>query len=103
MVVDLAVAEQAEEPFDFFVADRAPQADAVHIGDRHENRCVVRDNSEVIAAAGSAEDGFLFDSFDDPETMIRVDDLVADFKYHESPCPEALYVEGCVVPAVLQV
>src|SRR5262249_16150644 len=100
VVVDLAVAEQTEEALDFLVADRAAQADTVHIGDGDEHRRIVRDNSEVIEAAGSAEDGFLFDSFDDPETMVRVDDLVADFKCHESPCPEALYVEGYVVPAV---
>src|SRR4030095_335712 len=51
-----------------------------------EHGRVVGDDSEVIKAAGSTEDGFLFDALDDPETMVRVNDLVADFKCHESPC-----------------
>jgi hypothetical protein len=40
----------------------------------------------MIKAAGGAQNGFVFDAFYDPETMIRVDDLVADFKCHGSPC-----------------
>src|SRR5262249_57450458 len=77
MVVDLAVAEQAEEPLDFFVADRAAKADAVDVAHRHEHRRVVRDDPEMVEAAGPAADGFLFDAFDDPETLIPASDLVA--------------------------
>jgi hypothetical protein len=40
----------------------------------------------MVKTAGGAENGFVFDAFDDPETMIRVNDLVADFKCHGSPC-----------------
>src|SRR5437870_13851487 len=91
MVVDLAVAEQAEEPLDFFVADGATQADAVDVAHRHEHRRIIRDDPEMVETAGRTENGFLFDAFDDPETMIRVNDLVADFKCHGSPCP----LNGC--------
>ena len=35
----------------------------------------------IVAATGE-----LAAAFDDPETMIRVNDLVADFECHESPC-----------------
>ena len=86
VVVDLAVAEQAEQPLDFFVADGAAQADAVDVAHRHEHGRFVGDDAEMIETAGGAENGFLFDAFDDPETMIRVNDLVADFKCHGSPC-----------------
>ena len=85
MVVDLAVAEQAEQTFDFHVADGAAQADAVDVGDRDEHDGFVGDDAKVIETAGSAEDGFFFDAFDDPETMIRVNDLVSDLKCHGSP------------------
>ena len=86
MVVDLAVAEQREEPLDFFVADRAAQTDTVDVRERHEHRGVVGDNPEMIETAGCAEDRFVFNALDDPETMVRVNDLVADFECHESPC-----------------
>ena len=86
MIVDLAVAQQAEQPLDFFVADGAAQADAVDVGQRYEHGRVVGDDAEVIETAGGTENSFVFDALDDPETMIRVNDLVADFKCHESPC-----------------
>src|SRR5207244_2483964 len=94
MIVDLAVAEQAEQPLDFCVADSAAEADAVNIAHRHEDGRVVRDDPEMIKAARCSENRFLFDALDDPESMVRVNDLVADFKCHESPCQEALYMEG---------
>src|SRR5262249_30551936 len=93
MVVDLAVAELREEPLDFVVADRAPQANAVNVGQRHEHGRVVRDNTKMIETAGGTKNGFFFDALDDPETMIRVNDLVADFECHESPCWKR-YMEG---------
>ena len=86
MVVDLAVAEQTEQPLDFVVADGAAEADAVDVAHRHEHGRVVGDDPEMVKAAGGAENGFVFDALDDPETMIRVNDLVADFKCHGSPC-----------------
>src|SRR5437899_6614264 len=45
----------------------------------------------MIKTARRSKNGFLFDALDDPETMIRVNDLVADFECHESPCQEAQY------------
>ena len=54
----------------------------------------------MIEAAGGTEDGFVFDALDDPETMIRVNDLVADFKRHGSPCWKRYLLEGQVVLAV---
>ena len=35
--------------------------------------------------AGGTKNCFLFDPFDDTETMVRVDDLVADLEIHVSP------------------
>ena len=85
MVVDLAVAEQAEEPLDFVVADGAAEADAVDIRQWHEDGRVVGNDAQVIEAASGTKDGLFFDALDDPETMVRVNDLVADFKCHGSP------------------
>jgi hypothetical protein len=39
----------------------------------------------VKEAAGGPKNGFIFDAFDDAQTMIRVNDLVADLKRHGSP------------------
>ena len=77
--------EQLEQPLDFLVVDGAAQADAVDVGDRHEHGRVVRHDAQMIEAAGRAEDGLLFDALDDAETVIRVDDLVADLKCHWGP------------------
>ena len=85
MVVDLAVTEQAEQPLDFHIADGATQADAVDVGNRDEHDRFVGDDAKVIETACSAENGLFFDAFDDPETMIRVNDLVSDLKCHGSP------------------
>ena len=85
MVVDLAVAEKAEQAFDFLVSNSAAQPDAVHVGHRNQHGGVVGHNPEVVEPAGGTEDGFLFDALDDPKTMIRVNDLVADLKCHGSP------------------
>src|SRR5204863_730461 len=90
VIVDLPVAEQAEQPFDVLVADGATQADAIDVADGHEHGRVVRNDPEMVEPAGGTEDGFVFDSLDDPESMVRVNDLVADFKCHGSPCQEAL-------------
>ena len=84
MAVDLAVAQQREQPLDFVVGDGAPQADAVDVVDRHEHRRLVR-HPELIEPAGRAHDGLGLDAFDHTEPMIRVDDLVADLKCHVSP------------------
>jgi hypothetical protein len=54
----------------------------------------------MIKTARRAGDGLLFDPFDDTETVIRVNDLVADRKCHESPVWSAMEAE--VVPAVNQ-
>ena len=85
MVVDLSVAEKIEQPFDFFIRNGAPQADAVDIRERNEYGRFVGDDAKMIETASGAENGFFFDALDDPETMIRVDDLVADFECHGSP------------------
>ena len=86
VVVDLAVAEQREESLDFFVGDGAPETHAVDVRNRNEYDRLVGDDAKVIEPAGCAENSFFFDPFDDPETMVRVDDLVTDFKCNESPC-----------------
>ena len=55
---------------------------------RHEHHRVVGDDAKVVEASSGTKNGFFFNTLYDPETMIRVNDLVADFKCHESPCLE---------------
>jgi len=45
VIVDLAVAEETEEPFDVVIADRASQTDAVNVADRNEHGRVVGDDA----------------------------------------------------------
>jgi hypothetical protein len=42
-------------------------------------------HAQLIEAARRAHDGLRLDALDHPETMIRVNDLVADLKCHVSP------------------
>ena len=85
MVVDLAVAQEREQPLDFLVADGFAQTDVVHVCHRNQNRRVVRNNPEVKETARGAQNSFFFDPFDDAEPVVRVDDLVADLECHVSP------------------
>jgi len=82
MVIDLSVAEQHEQPFNFFVRNGAAETNVVDIGDGHEHRRLIRQNSEVEKTASCSENGLFFDLLDDPESMIRVYDLVTDLKSH---------------------
>ncbi len=82
MVIDLAVAERVEEPLDFRVADGAAKPDAVDVVDRHEHRRLVGDDAQMIKPAGSTEDGLLFDTDNDPEPLVRVNDLVSNLECH---------------------
>src|SRR5881397_296993 len=88
MAVDLPIAKDAEQALDFFVGNRAAQADAVDVAQWNEDDRLVGDDAQMIKATSGAENSFFFDPFDDPETMIRVNDLVSDFKRHGSPCVE---------------
>ena len=81
----LAVAQETKEPLDLFVGDGLSQTDVVDVGDRHEHRRVVRHDPQMKEAAGCTENGFLFNPFDDAESMVRVDDLVTDLECHVSP------------------
>jgi hypothetical protein len=85
VIVDLAVAEKREEPFDLLVADCPPQSHAVDVVHRNENRRFVRDHPEMIEAAGGAEDCFGFDALNDAESVIWVNDLVTNLECHISP------------------
>ncbi len=85
MAVDLSVAEERKEAFDFFVVDGPPQADAFDVVHRHEDRGFVCDHAKVIEPAGGAEDGFRFDALNDAESMVWVNDLVTDLECHISP------------------
>mgnify|MGYP003350153633 CR=1 FL=1 len=69
----------------FLVLDRLAETHAVDVGDRHEHRRVIADDAKVKETAGGTQDGLLFDPFDDPETMVRVDDLVTNLECHASP------------------
>src|SRR5687767_14144753 len=71
-----------EQALHLLVGDRAPQANVVHVGDRYEHRCLVGNDAKMEKAAGRAEDGFLLDLFYDTETMVWVNDLVANLKCH---------------------
>jgi hypothetical protein len=82
VVVDLAIAQQLEQPFNFFVRNGSSQANVVDIRNRHKHGRLVRQNPEMEKTAGSTENCLLFDLLDDPESMIRVDDLVTDLKSH---------------------
>jgi hypothetical protein len=63
------------------------QAYAVNVIDGDEYGRIVG-HAELIEPACGAHDGLVLDALDHTETMIRVDDLVADLKCHESPgCP----------------
>ena len=91
MVVDLAVAQQAEQPLDFLVADGAAEADAVNVTHWNEDGRVVGDDAEMKEAAGGAENRLVFDPFNDSQTMIRVNDLVTDLKCHRFPPRSAVW------------
>jgi hypothetical protein len=82
VVVDLAVAKQLEQTFNFLIRDGPAQANVIDIRNGHEHRRLVRQNSEMEKTASSAENGLLFDLLDNPESMIRVNDLVTDLKSH---------------------
>jgi hypothetical protein len=84
VAVDLPVAEEMKQPLDLVVADRSPQADAVDVVHRDKHRRLVR-HPELVETASSPHDGLGLDTLDDPQTMIRVDDLVSDLECHVSP------------------
>ena len=93
VAVDLAVAEQHEQPFDFFVRDGPAQTNVVDIGDRHEHRRFIRQDSEMEKTASSSENGLFFDLLDDPERgarQLRLDvlsenNLVLDWIHRSLP------------------
>jgi hypothetical protein len=82
VVVDLAVAERVEQTLDLSIANRATQPDAVDIVERHENGRFIGNDAKMIEAAGGTEDGLLFDTRNDPEPLVGVNDLVADLECH---------------------
>src|SRR5690606_27082883 len=88
VVVDLAVAEASEQPLDVGVRDRTTQADFGRVRHRHQNRRLVGENPKMVEPARGTEDGLFFDALDYTETMIRVNDLVADLECHVSPVRE---------------
>jgi hypothetical protein len=57
----------------------------VDVAHRDEHGRLVGHDPKMVEATGRAEDRFLLDPLDDAETMVRVDDLVADLKCHGSP------------------
>jgi hypothetical protein len=85
VVVDFAVAEQYEQPFDLFVADGAPKPHPVDVVQRNEHSRFVRNHLEMVEPAGGAEDGFGFDALNDAESVVWVNDLVTNLECHVSP------------------
>jgi len=53
----------------------------------------------MVETASGTKNGLFFDALDDPKTMIRVNDLVTDFKCHVSPCQEARYGRTELLPS----
>src|SRR5205085_3378658 len=78
VIVDLAVAEQPEEPFNLFVADGAPEADAVNVVHRDEHGGFVGYHPQMIETAGSSENRLGFDALYYAESVIWVNDLVTN-------------------------
>ena len=80
VIVDLAVAEQMKQPLHFFVGDGAPQSDVVDIHHWNEDRRLVREDAEMKKSARRPENRFFLDFFYNAETVIWVNDLVANLK-----------------------
>src|SRR3954453_19750993 len=98
VVVDLAVPEQPEEPLDFFVADRAAEADAIDVVHGNEHCGLVRHHPEMVETARGTEDGFGFYSLNNSESMVWVNDLVTNLECHMSPTAAAGKSERCANP-----
>src|SRR5262245_57078517 len=85
MVVDLAVAEQPEQPLDLVVADGPSEPDTINIVEGNKNGGLVGHHPEVVEPAGRAEDCFGFDALYYAESVIWVNDLVTNRECHTSP------------------
>ena len=85
MVSESSNASKKKQPLDFFVANRAAQPHAVNVVDRNEHGGLIGHHSKMIKTAGRAEDSFGFDALNDAESVIWVNDLVADLECHASP------------------
>ncbi len=85
VIVDFAVAEEVEEPVDFFVVDRSPQTNVIDVVYRNEDRCFVRHHPQMVKTAGRPQNCFGFDALNDAESVVWVNDLVTDLKCHVSP------------------
>src|SRR3954463_329127 len=91
MIVDLAVAQEVEQPLDLFVRNGLAKADVVDVGDGNEHGRVVCHDPQVKKSAGSTKNCLFFNAFDDTEPVVRVYDLVADLKCHVSPVAGRLW------------
>ena len=85
MVVNLTVAQPAEQPVDVRVGNRPTQANFIRVGQGHQHGGLVRDDLEMVKPASRPEDCLFFDALDDAKSMIRVNDLVTNQESHESP------------------
>ena len=85
MIVDLAVAEEAKEPFDLFVADGPAEANAVDVVHRDEHGGFIGHHAQVVKPAGCSENCLGFDALYYAESVIWVNDLVTNLECHTSP------------------
>src|SRR4029453_8352544 len=85
MIVDLAVAQEPEQPLNLLVADRASEANAVDVVQWYEHGGLIGDHAQVVEPACRSENGFCFDALHNAETVIWVNDLVTNLKCHTSP------------------
>jgi hypothetical protein len=85
MIVDLAVAEQAKQAVDLFVADGTAKTYTVDVVDGYEYGGFIRHHAKVIKAARRPKNGFGFDALNNAESVIWVNDLVTNLECHTSP------------------
>jgi hypothetical protein len=57
----------------------------------------------MVKAASCPENRLVFDAFYDAQPVVRVNDLVADFKCHSSPRLESSVWQAEIAPAILLV
>jgi len=96
VIVDLAVAEQREEAIHFGIVDGLAEADAVYVRNRHQHGGVVCDDPQVEEPASRPENRLLFNTFNDAEPVVRVNDLVSDLECHVSLVLGRLWLDRLV-------
>ena len=80
MVVDLAVAEEMEQTFDLFVTNCTTQSDVVDVDYWNEHGGLVREDAKMEEPTRGTKNRFFFNLLYNAQTVVRVNDLVANLK-----------------------